>query len=245
MDDAVERRPQHSQAGKVRNRQRHTQPYHGADESVSYERLHLNERPIFLRSNFIFLSIAQGVYHAWTDVSRVALPLIKPVTSDSSSSSPLPPQQILRASISQLLLGSAKRASVLTAGNLFVYALFVRRPVYITSRDAVRIIWDISPSSQPGVLPPYHWTLLARSFASGVLLLFLWDFANLTFSAYVAQEPVKNGKPLTDEAADPNGGLLNGLKSKKKLVQVDTPISPEVDRKLTRTTRRLPFGNCP
>jgi nucleoporin NDC1 len=53
-------------------------------------------------------------------------------------------------------------------------------------------------------------------------MIFLWDFSNFVFSLYVAQEPVKKDKPLTGDSPDPNGSLLNGLKSKKELVRVST-----------------------
>lgn len=95
----------------------------------------------------------------------------------------------------------------------------MRRTAYEWSRWTGRIIWSISRTDEPGVLPPYHWTLLARSFFSGVLLLFLWDFANSAFNIFVAQEPLKKSQPLTNEAPDPNGSLLNGLKSNKQLAK--------------------------
>ncbi|KUJ12091.1 putative acetyl-CoA hydrolase [Mollisia scopiformis] len=43
----------------------------------------------------------------------------------------------------------------------------------------------------------------------------LWEVGNAAFSVYVAQEPLKNERPITYESRDPNGSLLTGLKGKK------------------------------
>ena len=72
------------------------------------------------------------------------------------------------------------------------------------------------------MLPP-SWPidlyLLARCVYAGTLLNFLWAVGNTAFSIFMVKEPVKNGKPLTSESKDPNGSLLNGLKSKKLSIQ--------------------------
>ncbi|POS85302.1 hypothetical protein EPUL_002999, partial [Erysiphe pulchra] len=39
-------------------------------------------------------------------------------------------------------------------------------------------------------------------------------------SFYTAQEPLKNGRPITQESRDPNGSLINGLKSQKLQIRV-------------------------
>lgn len=54
----------------------------------------------------------------------------------------------------------------------------------------------------------------------GTLLVVLWEFVNKTFDVYLAQEPLKNDVPITNDSTDPNGSLLNGLKSKKDTVRV-------------------------
>jgi Nucleoporin protein Ndc1-Nup len=184
----------------------------------------LNERPIFLRSNFFLLSLMQAAYHLWWDVSRIKLPRVEPAAEPEHDSrlSVVPPAQRVRNAIAPMLASTAGRTGVATFCNLFIYALFLRQTAYHWSRDIGRIIWNIARNAEPGFVPPYHWTLLVRSFVSGTLMIFLWDFSNFVFSLYVAQEPVKKDKPLTDDSPDPNGSLLNGLKSKKELVRVST-----------------------
>ncbi len=47
----------------------------------------------------------------------------------------------------------------------------------------------------------------------------MWMLGNSAFSIFLVKEPLKNGKPLTSEAKDQNGSLLNGLKSKKPVIK--------------------------
>jgi len=48
------------------------------------------------------------------------------------------------------------------------------------------------------------------------LLTLLWDFANIAFDAYITQEPLRKGKPITDASKDPNGTLIRGLDHRLK-----------------------------
>lgn len=188
----------------------------------AYERTILNERPIFLRSNFIFLSLVQAAYHLFFDISRIKVPRIAPATSSETEVpvSAVPHSQRVRDVLVSMTASTATRAGIATFCNLFIYALFLRQSAYSWSRDVGRIIWNIPRHAEPSFVPPYHWTLLVRSFTSGTLMVFLWDFSNFVFSAYVAQDPIKKEKPLTEDSPDPNGSLLNGLQSKKELVRV-------------------------
>ncbi|RMJ28067.1 Nuclear envelope protein [Aspergillus sp. HF37] len=42
---------------------------------------------------------------------------------------------------------------------------------------------------------------------------------NLFFSAFIGKEPLKRGQPLTADAKDPNGSLLDGLKAQREMVK--------------------------
>lgn len=50
---------------------------------------------------------------------------------------------------------------------------------------------------------------------------FVWSSGNTAFSVFMVREPLKDGNPLTSESKDPNGSLLNGLKSKKLSIKVN------------------------
>ncbi|KAL8935370.1 MAG: hypothetical protein Q9216_005459, partial [Gyalolechia sp. 2 TL-2023] len=89
-----------------------------------------------------------------------------------------------------------------------------------TSLECARFLrWDIPSAAELSSIPPYHITLVFRSLTSGFCLVLLWQGSNLAFSAYLAQEPLKRGQPLTQESNDPNGSLINGLKSRKQVVK--------------------------
>ncbi len=50
--------------------------------------------------------------------------------------------------------------------------------------------------------------------------MIMWEFANAAFGVFVSQEPLKKGRPLTDDTKDSNGSLLAGLKAKKNFPRV-------------------------
>ena len=102
------------------------------------------------------------------------------------------------------------------AGPL-IYALFLRRYAWAISYRVASSIWDLPATGNLSYIPPYHITLIFRSFIASFLLLSLWQSSNLVFSAYLKQLPIKNGAPLSDISSDPNGTLLKGLTAKREL----------------------------
>lgn len=76
-----------------------------------------------------------------------------------------------------------------------------------------------SAADPPGKIPPIGPGLFVRTIVSGGLLLLCWQTANLFFSTFIGKEPLKRGQPLTADAKDPNGSLLDGLKAKKEVVK--------------------------
>jgi len=77
-------------------------------------------------------------------------------------------------------------------------------------------IFSLAKTSRPSSNPALA-ELWARFVVEGFLLLLLWQFINIAFDAYFAQEPLKKERPITDDSKDPNGSLLNGLKAKKEV----------------------------
>ncbi|MCJ1448888.1 MAG: hypothetical protein MMC23_009407 [Stictis urceolatum] len=95
----------------------------------------------------------------------------------------------------------------------------VRQYAWAWSLSFARLAWNVSRYSEPPTWPPYHYTLLVRSIISAMMLVLLWDLSNAAFDTYLAQQPLKKGKPLTDGSKDPNGRLIDGLNSRKELVR--------------------------
>lgn len=118
-----------------------------------------------------------------------------------------------------------RELSLISAGlsvtGPLLYSLTFRRTAWRTSLACARFFrWDIAYTQELSYIPPYHYGLIFRSFFSGFLLLLIWRVSNVAFSAYVAQEPLKRGQPLSEDSKDPNGSLINGLKAKKTAVKV-------------------------
>jgi nucleoporin NDC1 len=187
-----------------------------------YERRRLNERPIYLRSVFFILAATQALMHLYYDYDIVVLPIPK-LKAGGSVDKPTdvePPTARLKRDAPVALRSSIARAVATSIVGPFVYALLIRPFAWPWSLYLARLFWSIPKDSAPPRFPPYHISLILRSATAGMLLLCLWDLSNEAFSAFVAQEPLKKGRPLTDDSRDPNGSLLNGLKSKKEAPRV-------------------------
>jgi nucleoporin NDC1 len=83
-----------------------------------------------------------------------------------------------------------------------------------------KLLWNLPKATSLPLVSPFHWTLLIRTWWGGAMLIMIWEVANAAFTLYVAQEPLKNERPLTYESRDPNGSLLTGLKGKKLQTRV-------------------------
>ncbi len=189
----------------------------------SYERPHLNEKPIYLRSIFLTLALMQSFFHLFYDYDRVHLPVPK-TKAEKASDQPVPtvvpPLMQLKARVPVMAQRVIPRAlSILILGPI-VYSLFVRRLAWNWSLFFAKIFWSLTKSSEPPRYPPYHISVLFHSIIASFLLIALWEISNVAFEAYVAQQPLKRDRPLTTDSIDPNGSLLTGLKAKKELARV-------------------------
>lgn len=97
-----------------------------------------------------------------------------------------------------------------------VYALALRRTAWAVNLAVAKWVFTLPRSSKLSQHSPFVGDLIVRFFVEGALLLFLWEFASLTFSTYMSLAPEKRGVPLTTESKDSNGSLLQGLKQKRE-----------------------------
>jgi len=190
------------------------------------------------------LAASQALIHLYYDYDRIALPMSKSIAGGPSDkpTDVEPPTARLKRDAPVVLRSAMARAVATSIMGPFIYALLVRPFAWPWSLYLARLFWSIPKDSAPPRFPPYHISLILRSATSGMLLLCLWDMSNAAFSAFVAQEPLKKGQPLTDDSRDPNGSLLNGLKSQKAVPKVD-PHCPEKQRVSTDISRLLLSGN--
>lgn len=197
--------------------------------SRSSERQRLNERPIYLRSLYLGLALLQTAVHLWFDYDKIRGSVNKVHHGSSAgeqAQKATTPIDQFKVKFPKLLQRIGIISSVAAITGPIIYSLTVRKVAWRTSLACARFLrWDIPATAELSIIPPYHITLVARSLLSGFCLLLLWEGSNMAFGAYVAQEPIKRGQPLTQDSNDPNGSLLNGLKSRKSLVKVGSPTS--------------------
>ena len=170
------------------------------------------------------LAVLQSAIHLYFDYDRVTLPLTK--AKDTSTEVPKKEHPIMqvRASLPLLVRDVAIRSICMSIFGPLIYALFIRNTAWSCSLYFAELLWDV-PASQLSYIPPYHISLIIRSLTSGTLLIALWELSNAVFAAYVAQEPLKKEQPLTSCSKDPNGSLLNGIKSKRDVTRVGRHFS--------------------
>ena len=185
-----------------------------------WERRRLNERVLYFRSFFLILAVVQALLHTYNDADRLFQDWPQQASSNGHDLRPqviATPLAQIQNTVPTLLKGVMLRSIVMGfVGGPFVYGLFMRRAAWSWSLSIAKIIWDIPAAPELSYIPPYHILLIIRTMGWGFFLNLLWDISNAIFSAYMCQEPLKNGKPLTDN----NGSLLNGLKAKKEMTKV-------------------------
>lgn len=194
----------------------------------------LNEKPIYLTSYLFMLAIVQAGFHLFDDYDRIDMPVTK--TKPKASSDPrahlvVPPATQLRNKVPELVIRSLQRAAIMTVLSPFLYSMnwimyscSVRSIAWSFNRSWAKIFWNLPKSGSLPSVRPFSIYVIGETFASGFLLLMLWEVGNAAFSAYVAQEPLKNDRPITYESRDPNGSLLTGLNGKKLQTKVSFDV---------------------
>ena len=128
----------------------------------------------------------------------------------------------LQASALFLLRQALFRSVIMSVVGPFVYTLFLRSTAWNWMLSLARLFWDMPAVVEMSFMPPYHISLLTRAFVASFFLIVLWESSNAIFGAFLAQEPLKKGIPLTDASQDPNRTLLNGLRANKGVVKVSS-----------------------
>ncbi|KAF1946180.1 hypothetical protein EJ02DRAFT_431092 [Clathrospora elynae] len=190
-----------------------------------HERFRLNERPLYLRYLFYSLAMAQSGVHLSRDYDKIDVPATMPKKDreDAAAAAPTPkqapePRQVLMRQFTSMATKSTSLAAAVTAAGFAFYFVVTRNLIWGYYYAFCRYLWSLSKTSAPTGLAPFL-PLCFMFLAEGTLLVLLWEFVNKAFDVYIAQEPLKNHLPITNDSKDPNGTLLNGLKSKKDAVK--------------------------
>ncbi|EMD68385.1 hypothetical protein COCSADRAFT_196339 [Bipolaris sorokiniana ND90Pr] len=186
-----------------------------------HERFRLNERPLYLRYCFYLLAAAQSVVHLWRDYDKIDVPAMKP-KKDRGDAAPArrasKPRHVLIKEFKGMATKSSSLVATIAVVGFIVYFPITRNLIWSYYYSLGRYLWSLSKTSTPTGLAPFL-PLCLMFITEGTLLVLLWEFVNKTFDVYIAQEPLKNDNPITNDSKDPNGSLLNGLKSKKDTVK--------------------------
>lgn len=199
------------------------------DQGRSYERPRLNENPIVLRSLYMYLAVVQTCFHLYSERDTVALLNAEnSQQANSEGSQPTRPTEKLKQTIPAIAQRSFKLTIMGLVTIMPIYFVFLRRTAWSWTYFFGRVFFRNLPKNAAPAglihLPGLIW----QSGSSCFMMVFLWEISNAVFTLYVAQPPLKKDNPLTSEikdnagsyvtkSQDPNGSLLNGLKSKKEV----------------------------
>lgn len=185
----------------------------------------LNEKPMYLTSYIIFVALLQTGVHLFYDYDKINMPTPKSseAAADQKEASVVPPYVQLKSKLPGIAISALSRALGMAVISPFIYSLTIRNFSWNITRSFAKIFWNLPKSGALPAVRPFHWSVLGRTVLAGFLIIMLWEVGNAAFSAYVAQAPLKNDRPITYESKDPNGSLLTGLKGKKIQTRVSFP----------------------
>ena len=193
------------------------------------DRTRLNERALYLVVHVVCVGAVNAVLHLFWDSDRLLLRTARSVGGSGSGSVDAVSargnkSQLYRAlalRLPFLMLSACTRALVGLATSFIVYTFFLRPFAWRFTLALFRPFYSLPKSSLPPMVKPYFTTLnyLPRCFQAGFMFTLLVVISNAAFSIFLVNEPLKDGKPLTADSKDPNGSLLNGLKSKKDKIK--------------------------
>ncbi|PCG94312.1 Nucleoporin protein Ndc1-Nup [Penicillium occitanis (nom. inval.)] len=181
----------------------------------------LNERSIYLHTYHMILAVAQTAIHLYYDYDRLPIPVAKRTSKDDRTHPMESTIKRLQYGVIGSVIDALRNGFIVTLASPFIYVIFLRRPAWNFSLYFAKLFWNFSrTAAEPqGAVPPAFYTLFYRQIISGGCLVFLWQTANLFFTVFLTQEPLKRGQPLTNDSKDPTGSLINGLKAKKDIAK--------------------------
>lgn len=187
------------------------------DQGKHYERIKLNERPLYLRYLFIALAVVQGVRHLWRDYDRINIPAMNPKNErDAATATPMvKPRHALIRSLKPMATTAIAQALLTVGAGSVLYFIGLRYFLWENYYAVAKKVLNLGRNTRPTGVAPFV-PLVLMFISQGFMLSLLWQFANRAFDTYIAQAPLKKDQPITNESKDPNGSLLNGLKSKKE-----------------------------
>lgn len=197
------------------------------DQGQSWEKPRLNENPIILRCLYLHLAVVQTFVHLYSERDTVSLLKTKENNQAAGEGTQsVKPLDKLKQRIPAIAEQSFKVTVLGIVSIGPIYFGFLRRTAWSWTFYFAQVFFRNldKNSSLHGMVEPLG--LIGQAGSSCFFMVFLWGISNALFTIYVAQPPLKKDNPLTSEikdnagsyitkSQDPNGSLLNGLKSKK------------------------------
>ena len=203
--------------------------YYGGD------RPRLNERAVFYTLNIIFVGLADGYVHMIFGYDRLSLQTVKPKEEGKEATPAQQPDPWARwlHQAPKILIRSLTMAIFFSLVNYIAVYSVMRHSAWGWAMSLFRWFHHNLPRSNiPPNQAPWSIWMLGRSIWASFLFCTLWDITDLALTLQLEKGPFKNGQPLTSESKDPNGSLVNGLKSKKPRVQVCVTHLPKFESRL-------------
>ncbi|KAL0940910.1 nuclear envelope protein [Colletotrichum truncatum] len=186
----------------------------------SGDRARLNEKTIFFFSYMGVSAAVQALFHFYRDDDRILIDVSKSKNGEVKGSGDT--SATLKNVVNEIpaiLIQASQRAFTDIFVAVGVYFIILRSWIWGWALFFVRPFYNLPKTNMLPPTQPVDFYLVLRCFIAGFLISSVWKTANHAFSTFMVKEPLKNGKPLTSESKDPNGSLLNGLKSKKSQIK--------------------------
>ncbi|KAI5860416.1 nucleoporin protein Ndc1-Nup [Durotheca rogersii] len=184
----------------------------------SGDRVRLNERALFYTMNLVVLGIVQGVLHVALDFDQMLLGIVRPRREGEANTQSLYSFERLGEWAPVLVVRAGVLSIAVALANYVLVYHFFRRSAWGWAMSFFRLFYNLPKTNIPPSQAPWSIWMLGRSMWAGFLLTLLWYFGDMAFRLQLGRPPLKNNQPLSAESKDPNGSLLNGLKSKKSRI---------------------------
>ncbi|KAI3329492.1 nucleoporin protein Ndc1-Nup [Ustulina deusta] len=192
-------------------------------------RSRVNEHALFYTANLVLLGLVQGIIHTALDMDRLLLGVVEESRdgdgadgggeNEGEAAKPRDMENWANkiGEWTPILIVRCGMLAITVAmvNYIFLYH-FLRISAWRWSMWFFRFFYsDLPKYSLPTGGAPWSFWMLGRTIWASFLLSLLWYFGEVAFRVQLTREPLKRGQPLSSESKDPNGSLLNGLRSKK------------------------------
>lgn len=187
--------------------------------------MRLNEKPIFFTMHFLALGVIHGALHIVRDDDRLRLGSVGLQANDADATETPPTWSTrLMSEVPLLAHRALVQTLVVLASNIIFYHAVLRSFAWRTALAFFRPFYTMPKTNlAPATHGAISFPLWVNCGCASFMLIFMWLAGSRMFSLFLVRPPLKNGNPLTSESKDPNGSLLNGLKSKKLPIKVCLP----------------------